>query len=137
MGFNKKPKKKRDLGFCKFCGEPVREYSFGWACSNKDCKTVIYRDDKFFYQVLKKPISKSKAITLLTGGKVKLTNVYIHGVKHDMEIGLGYDRSGVYANRYTMSYLDYDVKKDPNFDSSLDSGDHQEITAFDILNGEG
>lgn len=132
----KKKKIDRDLGICQFCGSPVREYSYGWACSNKECKTVIYKDDKFFHQVLKKPISKSKAITLLTGGKVRVNNVNIHGVKHDMDIGLSYDRSGTYANRYTMNYLDYDWKKDPNFEHGLDSGDHSEVTGFDILNGD-
>lgn len=126
--------KNRVLGTCQFCGEPIKEYSYGWACSNKECKTVIYKDDKFFYQVLKKPISKSKAVKLLTGGKVLVKNVDIHGVKHDMEIGLGFDRSGVYANRYTMNYLDYEWKKDPNFSHELDSGEHGEISAFDLLN---
>ena len=129
-------KKRRSLGVCQFCGEPIYEYSFGWACSNKECKTVIYRDDKFFHQVLKKPISKSKAITLLTGGKVSLKGVDIHGVKHDMDIGLSFDRSGTYANRYTMNYTDYERKKDPNFNSDLDSGSDGHLTAFDILNGD-
>ena len=135
--FHKKPKKQRDLGICQFCGEPIREYSYGWACSNKECKTVIYRDDKFFYQVLKKPLSKSKAITLLTGGRVKVTNVNIHGVKHDMYIRLGYDRSGVYANRYTMNYLDkYDRKKDRNYANELDSSEQYGISAFDAINSD-
>ena len=132
---NKKPKRQPVLGKCQFCGSDIKEYSYGWACSNKECKTVIYKDDKFFHQVLKKPISKSKAVKLLTGGKVKVTNVNIHGIKHDMYIGLGYDRSGTYANRYTMNYLDkYDTDKDENFVSELDSGNHGEVTAFDIMN---
>ena len=132
------PKKKqfKTLGTCQFCGEPIREFPFGWGCTSKECGTVIFKDDKFFFQVLHRPITKAKAVTLLTGGKVRLNRVDIHGVKHDMEIGLSFDRSGTYKNRYTMNYLDYDRKKDPNFNKKLDSGQSEALTAFDILNGD-
>ena len=136
-GFKKKkPKKQRSLGTCQFCGSPIYEYSYGWACSNKDCETIIYKDDRFFNIVLKKSMTKSKALTLLTGGKVREKNVYIHGVKHDMDIRLGFDRTGTYPNRYSMSYLDYDFKKDLNYNHSLDSVERGGVTGFDILNGD-
>ena len=81
-------------------------------------------------------MTKSKALTLLTGGKVREKNVYIHGVKHDMDIRLGFDRTGTYPNRYSMSYLDYDFKKDLNYNHSLDSVERGGVTGFDILNGD-
>ena len=130
-----KPKKRVDIGVCQFCGGPIREYYNGWGCKNRDeCGSFIYRNDKFFGIVLKRNLSKTNAIRLLEGKKVRLYKVDIHGVKIDMDIGLGYDRTGTYKYRYTMNYLNYDRKNDKNFPHELDSGYGFDVTGFDIMN---
>lgn len=130
-----KPKKRVDIGVCQFCGGPIREYSNGWGCKNReDCGAFIYKTDKFFGIVIKKYLGKSVAVRLLEGKKVKYTNVDIHGVKIDMEIGLSYDRTGTYKYRYTMNYLNYDKKNDKNFPHELDSGYGFDVSGFDVMN---
>ena len=129
-------KQQKSLGKCMFCGEPIYEYSYGWRCSNKECKSVIYKNDKFFHQFLKKPLTKSKAITLLTGGKVHLTGVQIYDSVHDIDVVLKVDEYGKYTNHYKVYCSDYDILKDPNYLNDLNSGFEIEITGFDILNGE-
>jgi len=117
----------KDLGQCKFCGEPVREFASGWGCTGTGCGSFIFRDDKFFSQVLGHRMNKSYAKSLLTGSTVTFYKVDIHGELHDVEIGLGFDRSGKYKYRYTMNYLDYDKKKDKK---------EKQLTGFDLLNGD-
>ena len=127
-----RPKRKVDLGLCQFCGEPIREFTYGWGCTGSGCGSFIFRNDKFFSDVLKHKINRSNAVRLLVGDTVTFYGVEIHHVKHDVEIGLGFDRSGQYKYRYTMKYLDYDVKKDPNLTWEVE--EEYEVTGFDVLN---
>ena len=134
MNYNK-PKKRINIGVCQFCGEPIREYKAGWGCTNRDeCGSFIYRNDKFFGIVLRRHLSKTNAVKLLEGRKVRLYKVDIHGTKYDMDIGLGYDRSGTYKYRYTMNYLHYNKKDDKNFPKELEDGYGFDVTGFDAMN---
>ena len=59
------------VGKCPCCGLDVVEKSKGFGCSNKDCKFILWKDNRFFDSLSKK-ITKSVAEQLLKNGKVKL-----------------------------------------------------------------
>ena len=59
------------VGKCHCCGSDVVEKSKGFGCSNKDCKFILWKDNRFFDSLSKK-ITKSVAEQLLKNGKVKL-----------------------------------------------------------------
>lgn len=59
------------VGKCPCCGADVVEKSKGFGCSNKDCKFILWKDNRFFDSLSKK-ITKSVAEQLLKNGKVKL-----------------------------------------------------------------
>ena len=59
------------LGKCPHCGSDVIEKSKGFFCENKDCKFVLWKDNRFFDSLSKK-LTKQVAEQLLSRGRAKL-----------------------------------------------------------------
>ena len=59
------------IGKCPCCGADVVEKSKGFGCSNKECKFILWKDNRFF-EALSKKITKQVATDLLEKGKAKL-----------------------------------------------------------------
>ena len=59
------------IGKCPCCGGEVVEKSKGFSCSNRDCKFILWKDNRFF-DALSKKITKSVAEELLKNGKARL-----------------------------------------------------------------
>lgn len=59
------------LGKCPACGSDVIEKSKGFFCANKDCKFVLWKDNRFFDSLSKK-LTKQVAEQLLSRGRAKL-----------------------------------------------------------------
>ena len=59
------------IGICPVCGQHVVERQKGYFCENKQCKFVLWKQNRFF-EVLGKNLTKQTAIKLLSDGKVVL-----------------------------------------------------------------
>lgn len=59
------------VGVCPCCGANVVDKAKGFFCEKRECKFVLWKDNRFFDSLGKK-INKSVAQSLLKDGKVKL-----------------------------------------------------------------
>lgn len=59
------------IGACPCCGKNVGEKQKGFFCENRECKFVLWKDNRFL-ESLSKKMNKSVAENLLKDGKVKL-----------------------------------------------------------------
>ena len=59
------------LGKCPVCGKPVTERPKSFSCSDRGCKFVIWKNDRFF-AAIGKSMNTATAKQLLTAGKAKL-----------------------------------------------------------------
>lgn len=59
------------LGKCPHCGNDVIEKSKGFFCSDKECKFVLWKENRLFYSLSKK-MTRQIAEQLLKNGKAKL-----------------------------------------------------------------
>ena len=59
------------LGNCPVCGKPVTERPKSFSCSNRACKFVIWKNDRFFVAI-GKSMTATIAKQLLTSGKATL-----------------------------------------------------------------
>ena len=60
------------VGKCPKCGSEVLDRNKGYFCSDKGCKFVLWKDNRFFTNKGKK-LTKQMVEKLLTEGKIKLT----------------------------------------------------------------
>lgn len=58
-------------GRCPVCGSDVVEKQKGYFCSNRDCRFVLWKDNRFFDSIGKK-MTKQMAVSLIRDGKVIL-----------------------------------------------------------------
>ena len=67
----------RDLcvGACPRCQSPVNESGKGFFCSNRSCKFVLWKDNRFF-GAKKKKLDKKTAAALLSEGRVFFSDLY-------------------------------------------------------------
>ena len=63
------------IGKCLRCGEDITESPKGFFCSNKACKFVFWRNNKFF-ESKKKTLTKEIAMALLTEGRIFMSGLY-------------------------------------------------------------
>ncbi|MGN0484905.1 MAG: DNA topoisomerase 3 [Lachnospiraceae bacterium] len=66
---------KEVIGKCPRCGGNVTESRKGFFCENRDCRFVLWKNNRFF-EAKKKQVTKEIAAKLLSEGKVKLTGCY-------------------------------------------------------------
>lgn len=61
------------IGKCPNCGGSVAELTKGWACQNRDCSFIIWKDNAFFNRIGKK-MTKEIAVKLLEHRRVLVRN---------------------------------------------------------------
>ena len=61
------------IGKCPNCGGNVAELTKGWACQNRDCSFIIWKDNAFFNRIGKK-MTKEIAVKLLEHRRVLVRN---------------------------------------------------------------
>ena len=89
---------KETVGLCPRCGKPVYEGKKNFACSDRACQFVMWKNDRFFEQRGKIFTSKIAAALLKDGkAKVKGLRSLRTGTPHDGTIVLA-DTGGKYVN---------------------------------------
>ena len=83
------------IGTCPICGFPVRETKYGWCCKkrleNKEaCSVNIGKEDRMIMKLTGKKLSKKQAETILSTGKLTVTNTKNHKVTLIVEEYCGY-----------------------------------------------
>ena len=86
------------MGLCPRCGMPVYEGKKNFACSDRACQFVMWKNDRFFEQRGKAFTTKIAAALLKNGkAKVKGLRSLRTGKTYDGTIVLA-DASGKYVN---------------------------------------
>ena len=89
---------KETVGNCPRCGKPVYEGKKNFACSDRSCSFVLWKNDRFWTS-RKKELTKKMAVDLLTKGRtnVKGLGSEKRGETYDATIILD-DTGGKYIN---------------------------------------
>lgn len=89
---------KETVGLCPRCGKPVYEGEKNFACSDRACQFVMWKNDRFFEE-RKTAFSAKIAAALLKSGKVNVKKLYSPktGKTYDGTIVLA-DTGGKYVN---------------------------------------
>ena len=66
---------KETVGLCPRCGKPVYEGKKNFYCSDRSCRFVMWKNDKFF-ESRRSVFSKKIAAALLKDGKAKVKGLY-------------------------------------------------------------
>jgi len=99
---------RRIIGRCPRCGSNVTEGSKNFFCENRDCKFVMWKDDRFFANKGKE-LTSEIAELLLRDGKAAVTGLY--SSKADKH----YDATVVLADtgdKYVNYALEFPDRKD-------------------------
>ena len=94
---------KETVGLCPRCGKPVYEGKKNFACSDRACQFVMWKNDRFFEQRGKVFTSKIAA-ALLKDGKAKVNGL------HSLRTGKTYDGTIVLADT-GGKYVNYRIEK--------------------------
>ena len=94
---------KKTVGLCPRCGKPVYEGKKNFACSDRACQFVMWKNDRFFEQRGKVFTSKIAA-ALLKGGKAKVKGL------RSLRTGKTYDGTIVLADT-GGKYVNYRIEK--------------------------
>ena len=94
---------KETVGLCPRCGKPVYEGEKNFACSDRACQFVMWKNDRFFEQRGKVFTSKIAA-ALLKDGKVKVKGL------RSLRTGKTYDGTIVLADT-GGKYVNYRIEK--------------------------
>ena len=62
---------KKVMGACPHCGAEVMERQKGWFCSNKECRFVLWKDNRYFTKI-GKHLTGQMAEKLLRDGRIRL-----------------------------------------------------------------
>lgn len=75
------------LGKCPKCGGDVYETAKGYKCMGQDCKFYISKEDKFFANVLRKPVAPAAISIMLKSKHLKVKNITSKsGKTYDAEV---------------------------------------------------
>lgn len=91
-----------DIGICPKCGLAIIQKDKGFFCSNKTCSFAIWKDDKFFSSIGKKP-TKTIVKGLLKNKKVSLKDCVSKKTGKKFDCILYVDFSGKYPS-YKISF---------------------------------
>ena len=94
---------KETVGLCPRCGKPVYEGKKNFACSDRACQFVMWKNDRFFEQCGKVFTSKIAA-ALLKDGKAKVKGL------RSLHTGKTYDGTIVLADT-GRKYVNYRIEK--------------------------
>ena len=83
------------IGKCPVCGSPVIEGKGNYHCSNRECKFVLWQDNRYLAS-MKGKIDRNAAIALLNDGKAHMKGLYSQkkGKSFDANLVLGVDDLG-------------------------------------------
>ena len=89
---------KEAVGNCPRCGKPVYEGKKNFACSDRSCSFVLWKDDRFWTS-RKKELTKKMAVDLLTKGGTSVKGLWSEkrGETYDATVILD-DTGGKYIN---------------------------------------
>jgi len=118
--------RKKDLGTCQFCGEPIKEVRCGWGCFTPGCDALIYRDDRFFLKVLGRKVTRPEAVRLLMGDCIHMRDASVKGKPADIELSWGIKDDPRFRYGYFIKFIR----------GSKPNSDKDGTSAFDVLNGE-
>ena len=92
------------LGKCPKCGSDVIERKIAYSCSNRDCRFAIFKDDKYFAAMGKKPTA-ANVKGLLNKGQISLKNCTSKaGKKYDCIIKVDFSgRTPQYTREFDNS----------------------------------
>lgn len=88
---------KEQIGSCPRCGAPVYEGEKNFYCSNRECKFCIWKETKWL-SGMKKKVSKKMAESLLSKGRVSVTDLYSQKTGRNFDANLVLDDTGEYVN---------------------------------------
>ena len=94
---------KETVGLCPRCGKPVYEGKKNFACSDRACQFVMWKNDRFFEQ-RGKVFTTKIAAALLKDGKAKVKRL------RSLRIGKTYDGTIVLADT-GGKYVNYHIEK--------------------------
>ena len=89
---------KETVGNCPRCGKPVYEGKKNFACSDRSCSFVLWKNDRFWTS-RKKELTKKMAVDLLTKGRTTVKGLWSEkrGETYDATVILD-DTGGKYIN---------------------------------------
>lgn len=89
---------KETVGNCPRCGKPVYEGKKNFACSDRSCSFVLWKNDRFWTS-RKKELTKKMAVDLLTKGRTTVNGLWSEkrGETYDATVILD-DTGGKYIN---------------------------------------
>ena len=92
------PSNRESIGKCPRCGGPVVEIKKGFVCDDRNCGFALWKESRFF-TAKKKKLTKELAASLLTAGRMKLTDCYSEktGKTYDAVVVLD-DDGGQFVN---------------------------------------
>lgn len=99
----------KDLCKCPRCGSTVNETFRNFACSNSNCKLVLYKEDKYFAAFNKKVDAKI-AKELLETGKVHMTGLMSSKNKMKFNATIFADFSGEFP-KYNLQFDEEQTKE--------------------------
>ena len=94
---------RKTIGICPRCGNPVYEGKKNYACSDRACQFVMWKNDRFFEQ-RGKSFSAKIAAALLKDGKVKVKGL------RSLRTGKSYDGTIILADT-GGKYVNYRIEK--------------------------
>ena len=102
---------KETVGICPRCGKPVYEGKKNFACSDRACQFVMWKNDRFFEQ-RGKAFTTKIAAALLKNGKAKVKGL------RSLRTGKSYDGTIVLADT-GGKYVNYRIEKSVSCRSSF------------------
>ena len=102
---------KETVGLCPRCGKPVYEGKKNFACSDRACQFVMWKNDRFFEQ-RGKAFTTKIAAALLKNGKAKVKGL------RSLRTGKSYDGTIVLADT-GGKYVNYRIEKSVSCRSSF------------------
>ncbi len=84
-------------GTCPRCGKPVRENKKAFACEDRACGFILWKDNKFF-AAKKKTLDKKTAAALLKDGRVFMSGLYSEKTGKSYDAFVLLEDTGKYAN---------------------------------------
>ena len=97
------------VGICPHCGSAVREHQYGWICSNRDCKFVLWKNNAFLSRI----------------GKV-VTAQMVEGLSKDGEVYMEGCTSRKNGRVYNVELI-MSVEDDGRPHFSLEFNDHRRV----------
>lgn len=98
------------IGVCPVCGSDVEEKQKGYFCSNRACKFVLWKNNRYF-ESIGKSLTGAVAQKLLSNGRVKLKGCKSVRTGKTYDATVVMDVTGDYNAQFTMEFDNGGKKK--------------------------